>query len=141
MQRFEDIPLSRPQDRKYYKVELENPVIKTEFEGGFVASRPRHRRFPLRRKFTTGFTDLSYYDKQNLEQFWNEMKGGSTVFQWLDIHEHASAAFEARMPIGALSKAGYRRLVRFGEEPLKFEPKGYGPVLRYDVPNIILEEA
>lgn len=81
-------------DRKYYSEEHENPAVRTEMEGGYVASRPRHRRAPLRRTWTFGYTDLSNSSKKALEGFYNAQKGGSKVFQWLNVYEYQNAVYE-----------------------------------------------
>lgn len=141
MDRFEDIAISRPQDRKYYSEESEDPAIRTEFEGGFVSSRARHKRSPLRRTYTTGFTDISNTEKLALQAFWVAQKGGSKIFEWFDPFAHATVAYETSTSPGSLSRTAFRRKVRFVGGSMKFTPAGYGPLLRWDVAGIKMEEA
>lgn len=134
--KFEDLAFSVPQDRRYYSVEHENNTERTKFEGGYVASRPKFPRNPVRRTWRTGFTDMSPADRAILEGFWNTVAGGSVVFQWLDVHAWEGAKYL----VPGTDAAPYRFYVRFAMEKLKFETKGYGPNLRYDCPELILEE-
>lgn len=140
---FEDVALSRQPDRKYYSVKHENPVVTTEFEGGYVATRPRNGRSPLRRIWTFGYTDISTADRALLEAFWNAQKGGSKIFIWLDFAAWDAAAWEAEQAgDDEPDKDPYRYNVRFSKDAqLTFEPKGYGRNLRYDVPALTIEES
>jgi len=102
------------QDAKKHSVELEDPSISTELEGGYVYSRARHTRAP-RRTWTSGFTYITTAEKLQLETFWNDVRGGSVIFQW-------------RNP-----QTGTDFLVRFVEGPLRFNYVGNRSNQRWDV--------
>ncbi|QNK01661.1 hypothetical protein [Dyella telluris] len=131
------------EDRKYYSVTVEDPSKSTEFEGGYVASRPRHARKQLRRTISTGFTDLSPSDADALQTLWNDVRGGSLIFIYLDKHKYEAALWNAQKtnPKATVDKAPYRMYVRFKSgEQMKFTPVGFGSNLRWDVQGITLEE-
>lgn len=73
--------LSTGQDAKRFGVSFEDPSIKEKMEGGYVVSRARHTRTP-RKKFTSGFTNITNDDKATLQAFWNQVRGGSVIFDW-----------------------------------------------------------
>lgn len=81
----------------------------------------RYKRRP-RRRFTTGFTAIKEVDRQLLELFWNEVKGGSKSFTWTvpgtteEIH------------------------VRFAGEKLKYDFVGKGETFLWDVRGVQLLE-
>lgn len=116
-----DFPLEGQQDSKYYGVEAEDPAVRSDMEGGYVASRPRFTRTP-RKTFTTGFTSISNADRATLEAFWDAKKGGAVVFTWLN-------------PVD-----GTTHTVRF-KEPMTFKYAGLGGVHLWNVTSIVLEEA
>lgn len=76
-------PLASKQDSSYYSVTPEDSGMRSELEGGYVASRSRHTRVP-RNTYTTGFTNLSNDDKNTLLAFWQANKGSSDSFSWTD---------------------------------------------------------
>lgn len=147
---FPGASLSMPPDAKFYDVEVENPAIRTEFEGGYVASRTRHRRSRLRRTFTTGYNNLDDLDRVVLEDFWNLVKGGSVIFSWFD-----EIAYEARywrikndptypgynpaLVKSSLDPAPFTFRVRFLDK-LSFRRSGHGHNIRFEIPSIKLEE-
>lgn len=73
---------SKP-DTRHYSVDREDPALRNEMEGGYVSSRPRFTRKP-RRTFTIGFTNLSDDDLSTLNNFWDEVRGGSVGFEWVN---------------------------------------------------------
>lgn len=115
-----DFPnLSKGQDAKYYSEKLSDVARKAETEGGYEITRPRFKRRP-RKIFSTGFTNISNDDKLILENFWNQVYGGSSAFNWTN-------------PINQTVI-----LVRFDEE-LDFKYAGIGGIHRWDV-SIKLKE-
>lgn len=115
--------LSKGQDSRYYDMQPENPAMGSEMEGGYVFTRPRFTRTP-RKRFKTGFTDITQDDRLILESFWNEVKGSSNAFLWTDPTD--GRVYNVRFP---LDYPGFR-----------FVYKGFGETRRYDVPDIQLEE-
>ena len=108
------------QDSKKFTVDLEDPAIRTEMEGGYVMSRPRFTR-ASRRTWQTGYTFIKTAGKTELETFWNTVRGGSLIFQW-------------RNPADGLDY-----LVRF-KGGMKFTYVGVGTNQRWDV-TFSVEEA
>lgn len=112
-------PLASKQDSAKFGFEQEDVGIRSEMEGGYVLTRPRHTRTP-RRTWKTGFTDLSNSDKATLESFINDVG----TFK----------AFDYNLPV-----AGTLVNVRLKEIP-KYEYHGFGTNLRWDINDIMLEE-
>lgn len=73
--------ISKKQDSQYFSMKQDDPAIRAKAEGGYEFSRPRFTRRP-RRTFTTGFSYITDDDRAVLEQFWNDVKGGSHAFDW-----------------------------------------------------------
>ena len=107
------------QDSSKFGFEQEDVGIRSEMEGGYVLTRPRHTRTP-RRTWHTGFTDLSDADKTTFENF--------VAVQGTYL------AFNYTLPV-----SGTIVNVRFKEIP-KYEYKGSGPALRWTINDSILEE-
>lgn len=113
--------LVRGEDSKNYSVEFENVAVSAATDGGYVVTRAKHTRRP-RRTFTGGFTDIGMTDKTTLENFWNTVKGGSVIFDWLD-------------PVTKTVIA-----VRFADkDPMQFKYTGMGGNHRWDVTYKIIE--
>ena len=112
-------PLASKQDAAKFGFEQEDVGIRAEMEGGYVLTRPRHTRNP-RRTWKTGFTDLSNTDKQTFEAF--------------IVAQGTYKAFDYTIPV-----EGTVVNVRFKEVP-KYEYKGFGTNLRWDINDIMLEE-
>lgn len=70
------------QDQKFYTEDAEDTGMKSETDGGYEITRPRHTRRP-RRIFTTGFTDISNADKTAIQNFYNEV-GTYNLFTWIN---------------------------------------------------------
>ncbi|CDT52508.1 hypothetical protein VCR15J2_390002 [Vibrio coralliirubri] len=112
--------LSDKPDRSKYGINIEDPALKNDMEGGYVASRPRFYRKP-RRTFSFGYTMLHDDDYKKLLSFWDEVKGGSEMFEYTDFDD------------------GKVYMVRFKEQFAgKFVGKGIAKY--WDVTGIILEE-
>lgn len=107
------------EDSAQFEEEYLNPAIRKEFEGGFVATRPRYTRPPAR-KITTGFTAISQADYARLVNYWNAKRGGSVSFPY--IHP----------------TTGETLTVRF-VEPLKAKYQGMGQTRLWDIHGIVLE--
>lgn len=75
--------LSKGQDSQFYEMTPEDPALKTQMEGGYVVSRPKHTRKP-RRTFKTGFSSITQADYTTLMTFWETVRGGSLIFDWTD---------------------------------------------------------
>lgn len=113
------LPLQSKQDSAKYGFEQEDVGIRSEMEGGYVLTRPRHTRTP-RRTWKTGWTDLSNAEKLTIEAF---VAANGTY-----------KAFDYNLPVeGTLVN------VRFKEVP-KYEYKGFGTNLRWDITDVMLEE-
>jgi phage-related protein len=113
------LPLQTKQDSSKYGFEQEDVGVRSEMEGGYILTRPRHTRTP-RRTWKTGWTDLSNAEKLTLEAF---------------IASHGTyKAFDYNLPVeGTLVN------VRFRKVPV-YEYKGFGALLRWDINEVELEE-
>jgi hypothetical protein len=118
--------LSVKPDSPLHNVEIEDPSMRSEMEGGYVVSRARHTRTP-RNTWTIGYTSLRQADMQLLEDFYRLVRGGSVVFDWTDP--------ETQMT-GSVAKT-YQ--VRF-KGTLKKQYKGAGALKMWDV-TFNLEQA
>lgn len=111
-------PLPTKQDAAKFGFEQEDVGMKSQMEGGYVLTRPRHTRTP-RRTWTTGFTDLSNTDKATIEAF---------------VNTHGThLAFDYTIPVEDILVN-----VRFKEIP-KYDYKGFGENLRWNI-EMALEE-
>lgn len=107
------------EDSTKFTLELEDVGVRSEMEGGYVLTRPRHTRRP-RRTWTTGFTDLSDDQKNTFEAFFNT-HGTYKVFTY------------------EVNTSNEIVQVRFSSVPA-FDYKGFGTNFRWDVGSIKLEE-
>jgi phage-related protein len=114
-----DFPFPTKQDASKFGFEQEDVGIRSEMEGGYVLTRPRHTRTP-RRTWTTGFTDLSNAEKVTFEAF---------------VAAHGTyKAFNYYLPVeGTLVN------VRFKTVP-KYDYMGFGANMRWNINDIMLEE-
>lgn len=117
---FPTLPSGNKPDSQYHGEQLEDPAIRTEIEGGYVASRPRHTRAP-RTTYPVHYTEVTAADKAVLKQFWKDMKGGSNTFDWTNPED------------GTVIE------VRF-KEPMQFNYKGIGTTKLWDC-SFSVEEA
>lgn len=113
-------PAGVKEDSKHFKVTLEDKSLNSETDGGYVYSRPRHNR-PPRRTFKTGFTDISEFDKLQIQSF-AETHGMYLIFSY------------------QVPDTGETVNVRFSESLPNFQYKGFGGNHRYDVTDIQLTE-
>ena len=74
--------LSKGQDSKHFDFTPEDPSLQTPMDGGYMASRAKHTRTP-RLTFKSGFTEITNDDKNALMSFYNQVKGGSVIFDWI----------------------------------------------------------
>ena len=107
------------EDAAKFGLDLEDVGIRSEMEGGYVLTRPRHTRRP-RRTWSTGFTDLSDVQKGQFEDFFN------THGTFLGF------TYTVRTSSEVVN-------VRFKGVP-DFKYKGHGDNFRWDIDNIKLEE-
>ena len=105
-------PLASKQDAAKFGFAQEDTGMRSEMEGGYVLTRPRHTRSP-RRTWTTGFTDLNNADKATFEAF---------------FAAHGTyKAFDYTLPV-----EGLLINVRFAEVP-KYDYQGFGDNLRWNI--------
>jgi hypothetical protein len=119
--------LSTGQDSSKYTRALEDVAMKTTMDGGYVVSRAKHTRAP-RRTFTSGFTSIRKADKELLEAFYDTVKGGSVIFDWIDPTTQMG-----------VSPTPVTYAVRFTGE-FKWQYRGIGPTELWDV-TFTLEQA
>jgi phage-related protein len=108
------------EDSADHAIEVEDPAVRSETDGGYVYTRARHTRAP-RESFTTGFTNITQAQWVALRDFYKSKFGGTESFTWTSPTD------------------GVERIVRF-KGPLKPRYSGAGTNYRWDVPNIVLEE-
>lgn len=70
-------------DAADFSVSYEDPALRTDMEGGYVVSRARHTRTP-RKTFKVVYRNISNADKILIENFWNTVRGGSVIFDWVN---------------------------------------------------------
>lgn len=116
-----DFPELTGRDSKNFDITYEDVAERDSSENGYLHTRSRHTR-PARRTFTTGYTMMPESDREILEDFWNNVRGGSLPFNW-------------RNPV-----TNETHLVRFGKEPLKPKYTGIGGSHFWSVTNIKLTE-
>ncbi|MDY7537619.1 hypothetical protein QN372_00505 [Undibacterium sp. RTI2.1] len=75
--------MDKSQDSKFYEKSLEDPSMQSEMDGGYVVSRAKHTRKP-RRSYKTGFSSILNADRIKLENFYDSVRGGSVIFDWVD---------------------------------------------------------
>lgn len=103
----------KEQDASEFTVQQEDPAMRTEMEGGYVFTRARHTRVP-RKTWTSSFKYIASNDKDELQTFWETVRGGSVIFQWRNPQDDQDY------------------LVRF-LEPLNFKYVGIKNNQRWDV--------
>jgi hypothetical protein len=79
---YSTMPLGNLMDSSKFQQEKENPALASKMDGGYVVTRPRHTRRP-RRTFTVGFTDLTDAQRAALDQHFDDMHGGSQIFNFI----------------------------------------------------------
>lgn len=99
--------------------DTEDVGMRSEMEGGYVLTRPRHTRTP-RRIWITGFTDLDNSQKLVFEAFWNSHG------------TYKGFTYSVRTTNEVVN-------VRFMSKP-NFKYAGIGPTYHWDIDDIKLEE-
>lgn len=107
------------EDASKYGFEVEDVGMRSDMEGGYVISRPRHTRTP-RRTWQTGFTDLSNDEYLEFLDFWND-HGTYKAFTY------------------AVKTSTEEVNVRFAQKP-EFKYAGVGANYRWNIEGIKLEE-
>ena len=120
-----DFPQQSRQDSKYYTEQQEDQTMRTEMEGGYVYSRPRHTRAP-RMTYTTGFTHIDNEAKIEIKAFIDTVKGGSDAFNWI-------------VPTSFIEDEQVTKVVRL-KSPPTYKYVGLNGVHLWDIENIELEE-
>lgn len=69
------------EDSRFFAELPEDPAVRSETEGGYIITRPRHTRTP-RKTFDTGFTSISQASKAAIDAFYATKRGGSQSFTW-----------------------------------------------------------
>lgn len=113
-------PLADKQDSSKFSMSTEDTTLRSKMEGGYVYTRSKHTRAP-RKTFKTGFTALTQENKEILEQFCLDVRGGVDIFNWTNPTDLKT----------------YK--VRFSK-PLDYKYAGYGTTFLWDVSSIELEE-
>lgn len=117
---FPTVNLAGKEDSKYHSVSQADPAMRHEVEGGYTMTRPRYTRVP-RKTWTTGFTDLTDTEKNEFTTFWDTKRGGAASFTYLNPADNVTYT------------------VRFkGVPTIKYT--GMGPLRRWDITNISLEQ-
>lgn len=80
---FPTLPSGYKPDSQEFVESVENPALRTELEGGYVASRPKHTRTP-RKSWDIKYRGLTNADKSAIETHWNSVRGGSLIFDWVN---------------------------------------------------------
>lgn len=111
--------LGGKEDASKFGFESEDVGIRSEMEGGYVLTRPRHTRRP-RRTWTTGFSSISNTEYNTFVTFW-------------DTHG-TYKAFTYTVPT-----SNEVVNVRFAAKP-DFKYVGIGENFRWDITQIKLEE-
>lgn len=107
-------------DSSQFQVMFEDPVMRSEMEGGYVITRARHTRAP-RKTWRIVYRMLRNFDRLTLESFWTTVRGGSATFNWTNPQD------------------GSTYIVRF-KDPLQMTYVGRGSNQRWDC-SFTLEQA
>jgi phage-related protein len=112
------------EDSAKYGFEVEDVGIRSEMEGGYIITRPRHTRNP-RRTWATGFTDVSNADKLLLEAFFND---------------HGTfKAFTYTVPVPNISGGAKETVNARFMGKMEFKYVGYGANARWNI-DVKIEE-
>lgn len=80
---FPILPSGAILDSTKYEVSKIDPSMSAQMDGGYSVTRARNTRKP-RLVFRVGYTDLSNEDKLTLDYFYDAVRGGSLIFDWID---------------------------------------------------------
>ncbi|BBI61664.1 hypothetical protein [Vreelandella sulfidaeris] len=108
------------EDSAHFKESKEDNTVGNKSEAGYTISRPRNKQ-KRRRLFDTAFTNLKDSQKQQLQEFEEDV--GGTLLPFFYVHPQTHELI----------------LVQF-KEPLSFVYKGNGLNKRWDVHGIKLRE-
>jgi len=72
----------KPDSSKFEEVKTD-PAMRVRMDGGYTVTRARHTRKPTR-SFKIGYTFMNAVDKLALDTFYDNMRGGSLIFDWKD---------------------------------------------------------
>lgn len=106
-------PHSDLQDSAQFRVSLEDPTIRSKAEDGKEMTRYRHTRTP-RKTFMSGFTYVNDTVRQNIDDFWETVHGGSLIFDWTNPEN--DTVYQVRFM-----------------EPIEFKYVGVGDLKRWDI--------
>lgn len=115
------------EDGRFYKMDLVENVSRTETEGGYVLTRPKHHRSRPVINFKTGFTDIASENRAKIDLLYVD-HGMHSVFVWNNPWDDGSLT--NYQPLGILNAGDY--FVRFSTPP-RYVIKLYGPTVRWDV--------
>jgi hypothetical protein len=88
----------------------EDPTLRSDIEGGYVITRPKHTRKP-RRTWKGGYKDLISQDKTLLDDFWDAVTG-AVIFNW--TNPESSVVYQVRFT-----------------KPIEWSYTGIGPTRRW----------
>ncbi len=110
----------KPSSKEFTET-MEDVSMKSNIEGGYVATRPKHTRTP-RRKWKIVYKQLDNADKLLLDNHWIAQKGGSLIFDWINPQN------------------GVTYSVRYVSDKLEWSYKGANTYQRWDC-SFELEQA
>lgn len=115
--------LSALPDGATWQVSQENPAIEgNDTDGGYWVTRRRYTRTPPK-SFSFSYADISHADMITLQNFWNQVGGSSSGFNWVNPVDNVT----------------YN--VRFGKGmKLDFQRIGFGANHRFSSSTITLTE-
>lgn len=117
---FPTLPSGFKLDSAKYEVSRIDPSMSAQMDGGYSVTRARHTRKP-RYTFRVAYTDITNADKTVLDAFYDTVRGGSVIFDWID--PASTVSFSVRL-----------------KSPLSFKYVGYGLNRRWDC-SFDLEQA
>jgi len=109
-------------DSKQHAETLEDPSMSTPMEGGYVVTRAKHTRTP-RKSWSCGIQQMRAADKLVMVNFWNLVRGGSVMFDWVNPDD--AVTYQVRFKSG---------------QGLTFKYVGAGALRRWDC-SFTLEQA
>jgi hypothetical protein len=117
---FPTLPSGSKPDSHQFTQTAEDPAMRTDIEGGYVVSRPKHTRTP-RKNWGIAYQQLTAADKTALDAHWDAAHGGSLIFDWTNPEN--SVVYQVRF-----------------KDPLTWRYVGIGPTKLWDC-SFSLEQA
>lgn len=114
------LPLQNKIDSAKYSEVKDNPALTIETESGYEYTRPKYTSKP-KKTWTIGFTNLLQSEKEQMDEFWDLVMGGSDAFEWTDPTN------------------GKTYNVRFKSQ-ITWKYKGAGSTIRWDADSITIKE-